>query len=112
MKARSFLSEKDLRLFLRRFLKERLKGLPPDFKIEIEVFSHKPPKSALKIPTHSEKNLIRAHQVDLLVRELFEAGIAVEVFYLDDEPETRESLSFTHSKGSTQSKNFISGGYE
>lgn len=100
MKKRTFLSEKDLRLFLKRFLKEKLKGLPPDFKIEIKVFSHQPPQTALKIPTHSEKNLLRAHQVDLLIRELSEAGIAVEVFYLDDEPEASESLSFNHQENS------------
>ncbi|WP_153303805.1 hypothetical protein [Thermosulfurimonas dismutans] len=104
MKRKNFLSEKDLRLFLKRFLKEKLKGLPPDFKIEIRVFSHQPPRTALKIPAHSEKNLLRAHQVDLLIRELSEAGITVEVFYLDDEPEASESLSFNPSEKPNQGK--------
>lgn len=84
MKRRNFLSSKDLRLFLKRYLKERLKGLPPDFQIRIEVCSFRPPQAFLYIPAHSEGNLARVHQVDLLVSELKEMGIELEVFYLDD----------------------------
>ncbi len=81
---RSFRSPKDLRLFLKGFLKEHLRGLPPDFRIEIEVLSHAPPRALLRLPAHSEGNLIRVHQVDLLVSHLAEMGVEVEVFYMDD----------------------------
>ncbi|OAQ20450.1 hypothetical protein TDIS_1494 [Thermosulfurimonas dismutans] len=42
--------------------------------------------------------------MDLLIRELSEAGITVEVFYLDDEPEASESLSFNPSEKPNQGK--------
>lgn len=85
--AKNFVSCKDLRLWLRRFFRERLRGLSPDFRLEIAIFSHRPPRAALFLPVHSEGNLIRVHQVDRLVAELAEAGIEIEVFYADDETE-------------------------
>ncbi len=87
---KTFRSPKDLRLHLKHFLKDRLRGLPSDFRIEIAVLSHRPPRAALFIPAHSEGNLIRVHQVDRLVAELAEMGIEIEVFYADDETEASE----------------------
>ncbi len=84
---RTFRSEKDLRLFLRKFLRERLRGLPADFRIGIEVRSVRPPRATLKLPVHSEANPARAHEVDRLVAELEARGLELEVFYLDDETE-------------------------
>ncbi|MBX6422706.1 hypothetical protein [Thermosulfurimonas sp. F29] len=84
MQKRGFRSAKDLRLFLRWFFREHLRGLPPEFRIEAKVLSVRPPRAALFIPAHSEGNLIRVHQVDLLVEELAATGIELEVFYADD----------------------------
>ena len=86
---RNFISEKDLRLFIKKFLKSRLKGLPADFKFEIGVKTLRPPKVFIQIPAHSEGNLIRTHQWDHLVAELEEQGLGVEVFYLDDAVESQ-----------------------
>ena len=89
---RNFKSEKDLRLFLRRFFKEGLRGLPPDFRIEVEVLSVRPPRAVLRLPVPAEGNPARAHQVDLLVARLLEEGLSLEVFYADDLAEA-EGLS-------------------
>jgi len=89
---RSFRSVKDLRLFLRRLLKEELRGLPPDFRIEVEVLSVRPPRALLRLPVPAEGNLPRAHQLDLLVARLLEEGLSLEVFYADDLPEAEELL--------------------
>ncbi|HFC96984.1 MAG TPA: hypothetical protein ENJ40_00810 [Thermosulfurimonas dismutans] len=84
---KTFRSAKDLRLFLKRFFRERLPGLPADFRLEVEVYSYRPPRAALRLPVHSEGNPARAHQVDRLVAELEREGLELEVFYLDDEAE-------------------------
>lgn len=81
---KSFRNEKDLRLFVKRFLKERLKGLPEGTKIEVEVASLKPPSVNLYFPFYSEGNLIRAFEVDFLLAELYNLGIECSLFYQDD----------------------------
>ncbi|GEM_PF-2146456 len=83
-RSRKIRSEKDLRLFVRGFLKEKLRGLPPHFRIEVEVLDPPSKRVAVRIPAHSEGNLIRIMQVDHLVEELENYGLQVEVFYLDD----------------------------
>jgi len=79
-----FKNEKDLRLFIKRFLKENLKGLPPESKIEIEVLKVKPAEVILKFPFYSEGNLIRANEVDFLLKDLIELGIKAHIVYVDD----------------------------
>jgi len=69
---------------VQKFLRERLKGLPPGFRIEAEALSLRPPKTRIKVPAHSEANPIRIAQLDQLVAELEEGGLEIEVFYLDD----------------------------
>jgi len=81
---KSFKNEKDLRLFVKRFLKEKLKGLPPESKIEIEVIKVKPAEVILKFPFYSEGNLIRANEVDFLLKDLMEMGIKAHIRYVDD----------------------------
>ncbi len=81
---RQIRTEKDLRLLVSRFLKTHLKGLSPGFRIEVEVLSLRPPQVAIKIPAHSEGNLIRVGQVDQLVASLEAFGLGVEVLYEDD----------------------------
>lgn len=83
-KSKDFRSEKDLKLFVKRFLKEKLKGLPEDTKIEVEVFSLKPPEVNLYFPFYSEGNLIRAFEVDFLLAELYNFGIVCNLYYQDD----------------------------
>lgn len=83
-KLRNFRNEKDLRLFVKRFFKENLKGLPEGTKIEVEVSSLKPPVVNLYFPFYSEGNLIRAFEVDFLLAELYNLGIACNLFYQDD----------------------------
>ena len=82
--AQKIRTEKDLRLFVRRFLKERLKGLPPEFRLEVDVLSARPRKVVIKIPAHSEGNPIRILQVDQLLEEMGHYDIQAEVRYLDD----------------------------
>ncbi len=77
-------TEKDLRLKVRLYLKEHLRGLPPHFRIEVKVLTLKPPRVAILLPIHSEWNLIRAAQVDRLVADLESKGLRVEVFYEED----------------------------
>ncbi len=77
-------TEKDLRLLVKRYLKLHLKGLSPGFRIEVEPLGLRPPRVAIKIPAHSEGNLIRVTQVDQLVASLEAFGIAVEVLYQED----------------------------
>ncbi len=81
---RSFRSLKDLRLFVKKFLKERMKGLPPEFRIEVEALDYKNPRVLIKVPVHSEKNLVRAHQLDVLIKELEDSGVLSELCYIDD----------------------------
>jgi hypothetical protein len=83
-KAKGFRNEKDLRLFVKRFLKENLKGLPEGVKIEIEVSSLNPPEVNLFFPFYSEGNLLRTLEVDFLLTELYNLGISCHLFYLDD----------------------------
>ncbi len=83
-RSRKFLSEKDLRLFVKRFLKDHLKGLPEGTKIEIKVLDYLSPKVQLLFPFYSEGNVLRALEVDFLVKELYNVGIEAEVYYLDD----------------------------
>ncbi len=87
-KAKQLNSEKALRLFVKNFLKEKLKGLPPDFRLGIKVLDPKKKKVAIKIPAHSEGNPIRIAQMDRLTEELEKMGLEVELFYLDDIWET------------------------
>ncbi|MFN4131609.1 MAG: hypothetical protein ACK4GE_00855 [Caldimicrobium sp.] len=79
-----FRSEKDLRLFVKNFFKKNIKGLPEEAKIEIKVLNVNPPKIQLFLPFYSEGNLLRVLEVDFLVRELYNLGITVDIFYLDD----------------------------
>jgi hypothetical protein len=79
-----FKNEKDLRLFVKRFLKEHLRGLPETAKIEIKVVSFKPPQVLLHLPFYSEGNLIRVNEVDFLLEKLLNLGIKGEVVYIDD----------------------------
>jgi len=81
---KNFKNEKDLKLFIKRFLKENLKGLPPESKIEIEVVKIKPSEIILKFPFYSEGNLIRVNEVDFLLKNLIDLGIKVQVKYIDD----------------------------
>mgnify|MGYP001626347895 FL=1 len=83
-KWKNFRKEKDLRLFVKRFLKEKLKGLPEGVKIEIEVSSLNPPTVNLYFPFYSEGNLFRAFEVDFLLGELYNLGINCNLYYLDD----------------------------
>ncbi len=80
-------TEKDLRIFVKKFFKEHLKGLPEDKKFEVKVTSVSPPRVRLHMPFYSEGNLIRANEVDFLTKELLDLGIKVDVFYVDDEVE-------------------------
>ena len=77
-------NEKDLRLRVQKFFKERLKGLPPGFRIQAEVLGLRPPRVLVKIPAYSEGNPIRVAQVDQLVAELEAKGLEVILCYLDD----------------------------
>jgi len=81
---KNFKNEKDLKLFVKRFLKENLKGLPPESKIEIEVIKIKPAEVILKFPFYSEGNLIRVNEVDFLLKTLINLGIKARVKYIDD----------------------------
>jgi len=81
---KNFKNEKDLKLFIKRFLKENLKGLPPESKIEIEVIKIKPAEVILKFPFYSEGNLIRVNEVDFLLKTLINLGIKAQVKYIDD----------------------------
>ncbi len=83
-------SKKELRNLIRRYLKEHLKGLPPHFKIEVEILEMHPNTAVILLPTHSEGNLIRVAQVDRLVGDLESIGINIEVLYEDDLAEKRE----------------------
>lgn len=77
-------SEKDLRHVVRRYLRAHLRGLSSGFRIEVEALDLRPKRVAIKIPAHSEGNLIRVAQVDRLVAELEAMGLEVEVLYQDD----------------------------
>ncbi len=77
-------SEKDLRLAVQKFFRERLRGLPPGFRIEAEALGLRPPRVLVKIPAYSEANPIRIAQVDGLVAELEALGLEVVLCYLDD----------------------------
>jgi len=80
-----FKKEKDLRLFVKNFLKTSLKGLPEDKKFEVKVKSIKPPCVQIFFPFYSEGNLIRANEVDFLIGKLLEEfQIKAEVIYLDE----------------------------
>jgi len=81
---KNFKNEKDLKLFVKRFLKGNLKGLPPESKIEIEVIKIKPAEVILKFPFYSEGNLIRVNEVDFLLKTLIDLGIKAQVKYIDD----------------------------
>lgn len=81
---KGFKNEKDLRLFVKKFLKEKLKGLPPESKVEIKVIKVKPAEIILKFPFYSEGNLIRANEVDFLLKDLAEIGIKAYIKYIDD----------------------------
>ena len=81
---KNFKNEKDLKLFVKRFLKENLKGLPPERKIEIKVIKIKPAEVILKFPFYSEGNLIRVNEVDFLLKNLMDLGIRAQVKYIDD----------------------------
>jgi hypothetical protein len=81
---KNFKNEKDLKLFVKRFLKGNLKGLPPESKIEIEVIKIKPAEVILKFPFYSEGNLIRVNEVDFLLKTLINLGIKAQVKYIDD----------------------------
>ncbi len=79
-----FKTEKDLKLFIKKFLKTHLKGLPTEIKIEIKVTKIKPAEVVLKFPFYSEGNLIRVNEVDFLLKKLMEYKINAQVHYMDD----------------------------
>lgn len=81
---KNFRNEKDLRLFIKKFLKENLKGLPAESKIEVKIVKIKPAEVILKFPFYSESNLIRTNEVDFLLKNLLSLGIKVYVKYIDD----------------------------
>ena|GEM_PF-735375 len=85
--SKKFSSEKDLRLFVKKLFQEKIKGLPPQARIEIHVLSLKPPMIRLKLPFFSEGNLLRANEVDFFLEELYNWGIEGDIFYLDDQGE-------------------------
>ncbi len=97
-KAKGFPNEKDLRLFVKRFLKENLKGLPEGVKIEIEVTSLNPPEVNLFFPFYSEGNLLRTLEVDFLLAELYNLGIGCHLFYLDDLGEREHEFFSAYSQ--------------
>jgi len=81
---KGFSSEKDLRLFVKNYLKSNLKGVKDLVKAEVIIKKVKPPEACLKLPFYSEGNLIRCNEVDFLMKELEKAGIKAEVYYIDD----------------------------
>ena len=81
---KTFKNEKDLRLFIKKFLKENLKGLPLESKIDIQIIKVKPAEVILKFPFYSEGNLIRVNEVDFLLKILMDLGIKAYVRYIDD----------------------------
>ncbi|RKX61284.1 MAG: hypothetical protein DRP29_00790 [Thermodesulfobacteriota bacterium] len=85
-----FKREKDLRLFVKKFLKTHLKGLPKGVQLEIKVKSLKPPLVSLFFPFYSEGNLIRANEVDFLLKDLENLGIKAELYYIDDTERNNE----------------------
>jgi hypothetical protein len=89
-----FRKEKDLRLFVKKFLKERLKGLPSEKPFEVVVESLNPPVVRIFSPFYSEGNLLRAHEVDTILLELYNLGIFAKLFYEDDLGEA-ETNGFT-----------------
>jgi len=85
---KGFKKEKELRLFVKNFLKNNLKGLPEDKKFEVKVKSLSPPCVQIFFPFYSEGNLIRANEVDFLIGKLLEEyQIIAEVVYLDEAEE-------------------------
>ncbi|QER41325.1 hypothetical protein F1847_00695 [Thermodesulfobacterium sp. TA1] len=81
---KSFKNLKDVKLFTKKFLKERLKGLPEEAKIEVEAVGLNPPQVRIYLPFYSEGNLIRCNEVDFILEELLSLGIHGEIVYLDD----------------------------
>jgi hypothetical protein len=81
---RKFKNEKDLRLFLRKFFKERLKHCEQPLKLEVKVERVTPPKAKVFLPFHSEGNLIRLNEVDFFLKELSDQNIEVELYYEDE----------------------------
>lgn len=78
-------SEKYLRNLLKRWIREDLRGLPRELKIEIEITRNSGNlKLNLLVSTLSEVNWIRSHQLDQLVAKLSKLGIEINVLYLDD----------------------------
>ena len=90
---RKFKSEKDLRLFLKKFFKEKLKHCEQPLKLEVEVERVSPPKAKVLLPFHSEGNLIRLNEVDFFLKDLFNQGIEVELYY-EDEKEAFNPCAF------------------
>ncbi len=88
-------SFKDLKLFVKRFLKENLLGLPKDKVFEVRPEGLNPPRVKLFLPFYSEGNLLRAHQVDILLSELYNLGISTKLFYEDDWVEAMEDETFS-----------------
>ncbi len=90
---KSFRSEKELRLFVKRMFKETLRGLPEEAKVEVLVKTLRPPKVYLLLPFYSEGNLIRAMEVDFFLGELYNFGVEGEIIYLDDRVEIEQTCS-------------------
>lgn len=78
------LKEKEIRNWVKKFLKQHLKGVSELLKIKIKVVNINPPKVYLELPFYSEGNLIRANEVDFLITEIEKEGVSIEIFYLDD----------------------------
>ncbi len=89
---RKFKNEKDLRLFLKKLFKEKLKHCEHPLQIEIKVKNINPARAKVFLPFYSEGNLIRANEMDFFLKSLCEEGIEVELFY-EDERENFDSDS-------------------
>ncbi len=89
---RKFKSEKDLRLFLKKLFKEKLKHCEQPLKIEVKVETLTPPKAKVFLPFYSEGNLIRLNEMDFFLKTLCEEGIEVELYY-EDERENFDSCA-------------------
>ena len=94
IKLPKFKTEKDLRLFLKNFFKEKLKHIEHALSVEIKIENIKPPKAKVFLPFHSEANFIRLNEMDFFLKELKELEIEVELYY-EDEKECFDTYSLS-----------------
>ncbi len=80
--------EKALRNRIKRWLKEKVRGLPPGFIFRVSARKEKGKFIIdIEVPAWAEANPVRLHQLDLLMAQLEELGLTVNVFYREDLPE-------------------------